>query len=88
MLKSIHNDAYKTLIESLIDERKRQGLTMRDLADRLGVVHTFVYKIEKCERNLSLQEFIQYTIALEIDFDKLLEEFAKNMKKEDSINQS
>lgn len=82
MIKSVHSAAYKALIESLIAERMKQGLTMRELADRLGVVHTFVSKIEKRERNLSVQEFVQYATALNLDYKALLDELAMNLRQE------
>lgn len=82
MIKSVHSAAYKALIESLIAERMKQGLTMRELADRLGVVHTFVSKIEKRERNLSVLEFIQYATALNLDYKALLDELAINLRQE------
>ena len=55
---------------------------MRELADRLGVVHTFVSKIEKRERNLSVQEFVQYATALNLDYKALLDELAMNLRQE------
>lgn len=37
---------------------------MRDLATKLGVPHSFVGKVEQCERRLDLVEFIQYCDCL------------------------
>ncbi|CAB0151378.1 hypothetical protein PSI9734_01766 [Pseudidiomarina piscicola] len=40
---------------------------MRDLAAKLGVPHSFVGKVEQCERRLDLIEFIEYCEALDLD---------------------
>ena len=75
----VNNEAYVKLINTLVQERKNQGLTMRALGERLGCVHTFVYKVENLQRNLSIQEFMQYTTALNLNYIDLLLEFEGNM---------
>ncbi len=40
---------------------------MRELGERMDVMHSFVGKIEHGERRLDLIEYIKYCAALEID---------------------
>ena len=67
MEKTIYSDDYARLLEWLRDQRNEKGVTTRGLGEHLGVVHTWVSKIELGERRLDLIEYIQYCKALEID---------------------
>ena len=64
MIKSIHSKQYQMLISWLKDARKAQGLTMRDLAKKLEVPHSFVGKVEQCERRIDVIEYMAYCRAL------------------------
>ena len=48
-------------------QAKRKGLTMRDLAERLGVIHSWIGKVELGERRLDVVEYIHYCKVLEVD---------------------
>lgn len=67
MEKTIHSSQNRLLTKWLKQKRNEQNLTMRDLAGRLDVQHTFVSKIEQGERRLDLIEFIRYCKALDAD---------------------
>lgn len=67
MKKTIASPKYQKLIGWLKNSRKDQGLSMRALADRLEVPHSFVQKVETMERRLDVMEYISYCAALEID---------------------
>ena len=67
MQKTIQSDPYRLLIQWLKTARTNRGLTMRDLATRLGVPHTWIGKIEQCERRLDLCEFVQLCDVLDLD---------------------
>lgn len=54
------------LISWLKEARIAQELTMRELAKKLEVPHSFVGKVEQCERRLDVIEYIAYCRALEI----------------------
>jgi transcriptional regulator with XRE-family HTH domain len=64
---SIYEPEQVQLREWLINQRKKAGLTQRQLAERLQVVHSLVGKVEKGERRLDVIEFIMYCEALEVN---------------------
>jgi transcriptional regulator with XRE-family HTH domain len=66
VIKSIHSTQYQMLISWLKDAREAQGLTMRDLAKKLEVPHSFVGKVEQCERRIDVIEYMAYCRALEL----------------------
>ncbi|MGI2133527.1 helix-turn-helix domain-containing protein [Shewanella baltica] len=67
MSKTLYAPEYRRLIEWLKAARIDRGLTMRDLASKLGVPHSYVGKIEQCERKLDVLEYVEYCRALGLD---------------------
>ena len=55
------------MAEQLKIIRNDKRFTMRALADRLGVPHSFIGKTEQLNRRLDVGEFTQYCQALEVD---------------------
>ena len=66
MLKSLYSSQNIRLLAWLKKERTNQGLTMRALAAKLEVPHSFIGKVEQGERRLDVIEYIQYCQALKI----------------------
>jgi len=64
MFKSLHSPEYTRLVAWLKDNRESQELSMRDLASKLGVPHSFVGKTEQGERRLDVLEYVYYCEAL------------------------
>lgn len=64
MEKSLHSNQYRKLTEWLKSEREKAGLSMRELATKLGMPHSFVGKVEQQERRLDVVEYIQYCEAI------------------------
>ena len=62
--KSIHHKLHKNLRDTLIGARIGLGLSQRDLAERLGVTHSVVGKVETGDRRLDVIEFYEYTSEL------------------------
>ena len=62
--KSVHHKIHASLRETLISARKDLGWTQRDLAEKLGVTHSIIGKIETGDRRLDVIEFYEYTKAL------------------------
>ncbi|MEE9368504.1 MAG: helix-turn-helix transcriptional regulator [Pontiella sp.] len=67
MKKTIYSDDYALLRQWLRDKRNEKGLTMRQLAERMGVIHSWIGKVELGERRLDVIEYLHYCKALEID---------------------
>ncbi len=75
--QSIYDPQQVLLRTWLVEKRKEIGLTQRQLANRLNVVHSLVGKVEKGERRLDVIEFNTYCQSLNVspdDFFKLLNE--------------
>nr|WP_157369108.1 helix-turn-helix transcriptional regulator [Algicola sagamiensis] len=65
--RTVKADENRRLTSWLKSKRKERGHTMRSLAEKLGMQHSFIGKVEKQERRLDVVEFIRYCNALEID---------------------
>jgi DNA-binding XRE family transcriptional regulator len=55
---TIHDHAYRLLIERLIALRQKAGISQRDLATALGVSQPALSKIENFERRLDALELL------------------------------
>ena len=77
MGKHLRTARHRALIATLKAKREAAGLSQRDLAQRLGRVHSYVGKIESGERQLNVLEFCDYAAALEADAPELLRMFLK-----------
>jgi len=55
--KSIHNKRYSDLVDKLCRERKRLGLTQKEVATHLNMTQSEISKVETCERRLDVLEF-------------------------------
>lgn len=64
MSKILYAPEYRKLIEWLKEARAERGLTMRELAAELSVPHSYIGKVEQCERKLDVLEFVEYCEAL------------------------
>lgn len=67
MKKTIYSTDYQNLTTWLKEQRLSQSLSMRDLASRMEVPHSFIGKIEQCERRLDIIEYLDYCKALEVN---------------------
>ncbi len=67
MQKTIHTSEYSELIDWLRTQRKQKKMTMRELGAKLGVIHSWVGKIEQGERRLDLVEYLKICKALKVD---------------------
>jgi transcriptional regulator with XRE-family HTH domain len=67
MEKTIYTKEYALLIGWLKKKRKEQKLSMRDVAEKAGVIHSWIGKIEQAERRLDIIEYATYCRILGID---------------------
>lgn len=56
----------------LADQRKKRGLTMQEVADRLGVTKTAVHYWETGKRSMYARHVLDYCDAIGIDADDLV----------------
>jgi ribosome-binding protein aMBF1 (putative translation factor) len=71
----ITSTSYKAALDAVIQARHRNGISQRQLAERLGKPRSFVSKIESRERRLDFVEFIAVARALDLepaDFMKVI----------------
>lgn len=64
---SVHSNENQALTIWLRHMRVSQGLTMRELGGRLNIPHSYISKIEHCERRLDVVEYLRYCNALQVD---------------------
>lgn len=52
------------IVKSLVEERKSQGITQQNIADRTGMKTANVTRIESCKNTPTLEILIRYANAL------------------------
>lgn len=57
--------------------RVRKKLTQAELADKLKMAQSFVYKYESCERRLEVMEFITICKTLDADPHEIIDKVNK-----------
>lgn len=67
MPKTVHSDAYASVVRALIDARKAAALTQAELARRVGSQQPIISLIERGVRRIDVLEF--YVIARAIGVD-------------------
>lgn len=76
MIKSTNSKRYQALLKWLKEQRIEQGLTVRELGLLIDEPFQVVSKVERGQRRLGVDEYVQYCQALGIDYRiglKLLE---------------
>ncbi|MGQ0286566.1 helix-turn-helix domain-containing protein [Pasteurellaceae bacterium 22721_9_1] len=71
---SIHSEQHIWLRQRLINRRVELNLSQRALCEKMGVVSSFVGKVETGDRRLDLFEFVAYCKGLELDPIAILRE--------------
>lgn len=72
--KSVHTDAYASLVGVLVSRRKQLRVTQAELGRRLGKPQPFISEIETRERRLDVIEFYAVARALGVDPRELFAE--------------
>lgn len=87
--KSIHSTEHEFLRQYLKDRREDLGLSQRNLADRMGVIYSFIGKVETGDRRLDVIEFIEYCNTLELDPIEVVKEINdKVLREEDNLRKA
>lgn len=71
---SIHSEEHLWLRELFLKRRQELGLTQRTLGEKMGVLYSFIGKIETGDRRLDIFEFIAYCKGLELEPVEVLRE--------------
>jgi transcriptional regulator with XRE-family HTH domain len=86
MNKSTHVPEYEAVKSALVAMRQEAGLTQRDLAERLGREHSFIWRIENGERRVDVLEFCWICQAMAIDpkaaYSRLINRVASLLEKQ------
>ena len=75
--KGFHDPRYRSVIDRLVAERRRLGLSQADVAGRLGGIQRFVSRYETGERRLDFIELHDVAMALGVDPVELMEEVGR-----------
>lgn len=70
--KSTKHEARYTLAVNLRALRAERGLSQESLADLAGLHRTFVGSVERCERNISLDNIERLAKALGVEIETLV----------------
>ncbi len=65
--EAVYSEKRLVFRKRLISKRQSLNLSQKGLADKLGVHHSMIGKIEIGDRRLEVLEFINYCQALEIN---------------------
>ncbi|HDL6025190.1 TPA: helix-turn-helix transcriptional regulator [Mannheimia haemolytica] len=71
---SIHSSEHIWLRELFLKRRLELGLTQRTLGEKMGVLYSFIGKVETGDRRLDIFEFIAYCKRLDLDPLSVLQE--------------
>lgn len=82
---SIYSAEHIYLRQMLTERRLSLGLSQRALAERLGVIHSFIGKVETGDRRLDVFEFLAYCEGLELDAVAVLQEIAGRAKQQNLL---
>ena len=74
---TIRTKRHKQLVEFLIAERKRIGLTQVELAAQLGVSQTWVVRLESGGRRIDVIEFMALADLLGFNASKTIQKLEK-----------
>lgn len=64
---SVHSPEYLWLRELFVNRRLELGYSQRVLAEKMGVLYSFIGKVETGDRRLDVFEFVSYCQALQLD---------------------
>lgn len=67
-MKTIHSAEYRALLGWLREQRQSRGMTMRDVAAKLDLPHSWICKVETGERRLDVCEYFALCQAIGCDF--------------------
>lgn len=79
---SVHSLEHIWFREQFVQRRQELGLSQRALAERLGVIYSFVAKVETGDRRLDIVEFLHYCQALYLNPSEMIEQYFQHFSSE------
>lgn len=79
MPKTVHSDAYASVLRVLIEARKAAGMTQAELARRVGSQQPVISLIERGVRRIDVVEFYVLTRAMGADPDGLFRDAGRGI---------
>ena len=79
--KTIYDNEYRAVLNRLVQERKRLGLSQHEVAELTNLNQSEISKIENFERRLDVLEFKKMLMAYRINTNEPLSIFVKNFFK-------
>ena len=78
---SIYSAEHQWLRELFLKRRQELRLSQRALGEKMGVLYSFVGKVETGDRRLDIFEFIEYCKGLDLDPELVLKEIQQHFSK-------
>jgi transcriptional regulator with XRE-family HTH domain len=80
MSRTLQSKRHEALIELLIAERKKAGLTQADVAAKLGRYQSHVASIESGQRRIDVVEFLALAEAIGFNAQRLIGRLARQIE--------
>ncbi len=77
---SIHADEQIWLRNLFVTRRKELGLSQKGLAENMGVIASFIGKVETGDRRLDIFEFMRYCQGLELEPIEVMQKLKSKIK--------
>lgn len=81
MSESIYTSEYQVFLAHLKSERKRSGLTQRELAARRGKSYSYVAKLETGYARMDIYQIRQYLQAVQMPFLDFMRQYDEAVRK-------
>jgi transcriptional regulator with XRE-family HTH domain len=60
------------IIELLVDERKKSGMTMEEMGEKMGKLKSSIHRFEKGKYNLTLEKFLEICNILQVKPEEII----------------
>ena len=73
-IRSFHSQEYRHLVGALANARRDAGLSLEELAGRLGCSQSYISRYESAGRRLDVIEFLTIVAAIGVDYRIILDD--------------
>lgn len=77
MSRTLSSPRHDALVELIIEERKKAGLTQTEVAEKLGRYQSVIATLESGQRRIDVVEFLELAEAIGFDPAKLIHKLSK-----------